>query len=171
MPNSIGVLWSDQNTRRFGFKSHTDGAPISEWSIDELPASQSALNVGEGMADDHINIKCSASGDLFVAIKTSYDMPQQTKIGLLIRRSNGIWDDLYHVSDTGTRPIVTLDEVNDRIRVYYTSKEAGGDIVYKESSVSNINFGKKPKVILNGTYNNVSSTKNSQSWQQCDHRI
>ena len=51
----IGVLWSNQSTQRFGFKYHVDGADPATWSADEVPASQSALNVGAGMADDHIN--------------------------------------------------------------------------------------------------------------------
>ena len=55
MSNAVGVLWSNQHTKRFGFKIHDDGDPISAWSSDEIPASQSALEIGHGMADDHIN--------------------------------------------------------------------------------------------------------------------
>ena len=32
--NSIGVLWSNQNTERFGFKVHADGADPSTWSAE-----------------------------------------------------------------------------------------------------------------------------------------
>ena len=57
LPNGqIGVLWSNQNTRLFGFRVHSDGADPSVWSTDEQPASQSALDVGLGMADDHLNV-------------------------------------------------------------------------------------------------------------------
>ena len=43
LPNgTVGVLWSNQTTKRFGFKVHVDGAAATAWSADELPASQSA---------------------------------------------------------------------------------------------------------------------------------
>lgn len=159
MSNSIGVLWSNQKTKRFGFKFHDDGDPISDWSSDEIPASQSALDIGHGMADDHINIKYTADGELFAAIKTSYDTHAYSKIGLLVRRSNGTWESLHHVSDTGTRPIVAIDTSNNLIKVYYTSRESGGEIVFKESSTSDITFGEEHIFLGGGMYNNASSTK------------
>ena len=43
MPNgTIGVLWSNQNTKRFGFRMHVDGTSPDVWTADEVPASQSA---------------------------------------------------------------------------------------------------------------------------------
>jgi hypothetical protein len=159
MSNSVGVLWSNQNTERFGFKFHIDGDPISVWSSDEVPASQSALNIGKGMADDHINIKYTSQGELFAAIKTSYDTPSYPKIGLLIRRADGTWDNLHHINYTGTRPLVTIDTSNNSIKVYYTSIESGGDILLKESTLNSINFGQEILFLDGNTYNNVSSTK------------
>jgi hypothetical protein len=47
----MGVFWSNQNTKHFGFETHTDGASPTAWSTDEVPASQSALNIGAGMAE------------------------------------------------------------------------------------------------------------------------
>lgn len=159
MSSSIGVLWSNQNTERFGFKIHDDGDPISDWSSDEMPASQSALDLGKGMADDHINLKYTADGELYAAIKTSYDTFSISKIGLLVRRSSGTWDNLHHVSYAGTRPIVTIDNSNNLIRVYYTSKESGGEIVFKESPLKEINFGEEHVFLDGGKYNNAASTK------------
>src|SRR6478736_2955600 len=47
MPNhTLGVFWSNQNAKRFGFKVHQDGAAANVWSGDEIPGNQSALNVG-----------------------------------------------------------------------------------------------------------------------------
>ena len=38
LPNgTVGVLWSNQNTQRFGFKVHVDGQPATTWSADEVP--------------------------------------------------------------------------------------------------------------------------------------
>jgi hypothetical protein len=103
MFNKIGVFWSNQNTQRFGFKLHTDGASPSTWSSDENPASQSAQNIGGGFADDHMNLKVGSDGTLYCGVKTSYDTPGYTKIALLVRRPNGSWDNAYKISEIGTR--------------------------------------------------------------------
>ncbi len=159
MSNSVGVLWSNQNTERFGFRIHVDGDPVPDWSTDEVPTSQSALNIGQGMADDHLNMKYTSGGELFAAIKTSYDTPSYSKIALLVRRSNGIWDKLYHVSYAGTRPIVTIDASNNSVKVYYTCVESGGDIVFKESSSGQIEFSQETIFLEGSNYNNASSTR------------
>src|SRR5262245_18453028 len=64
LPGKIGVMWSNQTTDRFGFRTHIDGTDPNTWTADEVPASQSALNVGQGMADDHINFAVPTSGPL-----------------------------------------------------------------------------------------------------------
>src|SRR3989442_15920862 len=57
LPNgTVGVLWSNQNTQRFGFKFHQDAPDPNTWSANEVPASQSALNIGGGMADAHLRL-------------------------------------------------------------------------------------------------------------------
>ncbi|MEA3365062.1 MAG: hypothetical protein U9Q79_05425, partial [Candidatus Hydrogenedentes bacterium] len=99
----VGVLWSNQNTKEFGFRMHAKDLPPTVWSDDERPASVSALPVGDGIADDHLNCAMASDGTLYVAVKTSYDTEGYTKIGLLVRRASGEWDDLYHVDDRGTR--------------------------------------------------------------------
>jgi hypothetical protein len=38
LPGKIGVFWSNQNAKRFGFKTHTNGADPTVWSADEVPA-------------------------------------------------------------------------------------------------------------------------------------
>ncbi|MGA2286519.1 MAG: LamG domain-containing protein, partial [Dehalococcoidia bacterium] len=159
--NKVGVLWSNQQTQRFGFKTHTDGADPNTWSADELPASQSALNVGAGMADDHLNMKVAADGTLYAAVKTSYDTAGYPKIALLVRRPNGTWDNLYGLDEAGTRGIVVLNEAAGTVRVIYTTSEGSGDIVYKESSLSSISFGAK-QTLMTGGLNNATSTK--QNW-------
>jgi len=154
----IGILWSNQKTKRFGFKTHSDDATPSAWSADEVPASQSAINFGHGMADDHLNFALASDGTLYCAVKTSYDSTGYPKIALLIRRPTGIWDSLYKVSETGTRGIALLNEALEKLKVVYSSSESGGNILYKETSTSNISFG--PAVtLLQGTYNNPTSTK------------
>ena len=89
--HAVGVLWSNQRTQRFGFRVHRDGDPpdASAWFADEVPASQSALHIGGGMADDHLNVAVASDGTLFAAIKTSYNSSSAPLVGLLVRRPNG----------------------------------------------------------------------------------
>jgi hypothetical protein len=159
MPNgSIGVMWSNQSTDRFGFRLHQDGAAPSVWTADEVPASQSALKKGGGMADDHINVAVASNGTLYAAVKTSYDSSGYPKIALLVRRPSGAWDNLYQVDTKGTRPIVMLNEAAGKLVVAYTASDSGGNIYCKESSMSTISFGAR-QTLISGSLNNVSSVK------------
>ncbi|MFO7973879.1 MAG: T9SS C-terminal target domain-containing protein [Candidatus Hydrogenedentota bacterium] len=158
-PNGdVGVLWSNQNTRQFGFRMHAQDAPPTAWSDDETPASASALPIGDGIADDHLNCAIASDGTLYAAVKTSYDTEGYTKIGLLVRRPSGQWDDLYHVDDKGTRPIALLNERNGIILVAYN---LGNEIVYRGSSLDVIAFGPRKTLIKKegARVNNVTSTK------------
>ncbi|HWL73041.1 MAG TPA: hypothetical protein VNQ74_04135, partial [Burkholderiaceae bacterium] len=154
----IGLFWSNQVARRFGFKTHVDGTDPTAWSSDEAPASQSAQNIGHGMADDHVNVTVASDGTVYAAIKTSYDQAGATSIALLIRRPNQIWDPLYHVDYIGTRPIVVVSEQENRVVVVYRDRDASGPIVYRESALSTIAFGDK-QLAFEGQHNNPSSTK------------
>lgn len=160
-PNGdTGVLWSNQNTKQFGFRMHPKDAAPGTWSADETPASASALPVGDGMPDDHLNCAIAADGTLYVAVKTSYDTEGYTKIGLLLRRPSGEWDDLHHVDDAGTRPIALLNERTGTILAAYNLRD---EIVYRESSLETIVFG-PPKTLIKkdgARVNNVTSTKES----------
>jgi hypothetical protein len=163
LPNgTVGVLWSNQQIKRFGFRVHADSDDPTVWSADEVPASQSALDdVGAGMADDHLNLAVATDGTLYAAVKTSYDTPDYPKIALLVRHPNGQWDDLYHVDTAGTRPIALLNEVDGAVTVVYTASEGLNDIVYKQSSLSSISFEGIPLTLISGLSNNVSSTKDN----------
>jgi len=158
-PNGdTGVLWSNQQTRRFGFRLHPGDAAPADWLPEESPGAASALPVGDGMADDHMNCAVAPDGTLYAAVKTSYDTKGYPLIGLLVRRPSGTWDGLYHVDDEGTRPIALLNEKNGAILVAYRH---GDVIVYRESAPNAIAFG--PRHILmeksGERLNNVTSTK------------
>ncbi len=155
----IGVFWSNQNTRRFGFRTHDDGADPNQWNAFEVPADQSALNIGHGMADDHMHLVCGSDGTIYAAVKTGYDSSKATEIGLLVRHPDGTWDPLYDVAPVGTRPIVVLNEQLGSVLVAYTEQDAGGKILYRETSTSSISFGPAQVLISGATYNNVTSTK------------
>ncbi|MBN2315232.1 MAG: hypothetical protein JXM79_14980, partial [Sedimentisphaerales bacterium] len=128
--NTVGVLWSNQIAQRYGFKIHADNDDPNLWSADEVPASQSALNIGSGMADDHLNVAVASDGTFYAAVKTSYDTDGYPVIALLVRRPDGNWDDLYEVDTNGTRPIVVLNEREGIITVLYTAANGNHDILY-----------------------------------------
>jgi hypothetical protein len=157
---TVGVLWSDQTRRRFGFRLHVDGTPPTAWLPDEVPASRSALEVGGGMADDHVNVAVAADGTLYAAVKTGYDIAGYPKIALLVRRprGDGVWDDLYEVDQDGTRPIVLLNENSSGLYVAYTSQRSPVGIVYRDSPLNPIDFGPR-KSLMAGDLKNVTSTK------------
>jgi hypothetical protein len=162
----VGVIWSNQTTRRYGFRYHTDGDAATTWSTDEVPASQSAIDtIGAGMADDHLNIATGSDGTIFVASKTGYKGMGYTNLSLLVRRPAGTWDDLYEVEPRavkeGTRPIVLLSEYLGIITVVSIEDIGGSDIVYKESKISSISFPTQNSHLRKGstTWDNVSGFK------------
>jgi hypothetical protein len=159
--DSIGVFWSNQNTKRFGFRVHLDGDAPGSWLGDEVPASQSAGRIsGSALADDHMNTAVGSDGTLYVSAKTS----GSPEIILLVRRptsrGRGTWDNLYVVETSATRPIVLLNEVARRVQVIYTSDTSGGDIQMRESALSPIAFGSQ-RTIMSGDLNNATSTKDN----------
>ena len=156
----IGVMWSNQNSDRFGFRLHVDGTSPTAWTNDEVPASQSALNKGGGMADDHMHLVVASNGTLYAAVKTSYDSSGYPRIALLVRRPSGVWDNLYQVDSVGTRPIVMLNEAAGKLIVAYTQADGGGNIYFKESSMNTISFGVR-ETLISGSVNNVSATKST----------
>lgn len=165
MPNhTLGVFWSNQNTKRFGFRVHQDGADATQWSADEVPAGQSALNIGHGMADDHMHLAVESNGTLYAAVKTGYDKAPNSHISLLVRRPNGTWDNLYLVDTAGTRPVMVVDEAAGQLIIAYSTKEGGGDIVYRTSPLDNISLSDKA-VLIPGKVNNVTTAKVTSSNQ------
>lgn len=160
LPNgTIGVFWSNQKTKHFGFKTHVDGTDPTKWSADEVPGLQSAVNIGKGMADDHMNLAVGSDGTLYVAMKTSYDSNSQVGIGLLVRRPNGTWDKIYSIDATGTRPSLQILEATDTMIVAYRNTDGKGPIYYRESKLSEISFGEEKVLISQSSANNVSSAK------------
>lgn len=159
MPNNqIGVFWSNQNTKLFGFRLHADGTNPTLWSADERPASQSALSVGAGMADDHMHLAVTSDGTLYAAVKTSYDKSPYPKMALLVRRPNGTWDNLYAVDTGGTRPTIIVSEAAGKVLMAYESNEGGGDILYRETAFGAVNLS-PVKVMISGSLADVTTAK------------
>src|SRR5690606_13688814 len=159
LPGKIGVFWSNQITQRFGFRTHLNEDPTDVWSADEVPASQSALQVGDGMADDHMNLAVSSTGVLYAAVKHGYNMANYPLISLLVRNPDGTWHDSYEVSQIGTTPIALLNETLGKIKVAYSSATYNGAIVYRESPTSNIGFGPVQTLIPGTTLRDPTGIK------------
>ncbi len=159
---NIGVLWSNQVTKRFGFRMHLLNTAPGQWTADEVPASASAIPWKDGMADDHINMAVASDGTLYAAVKTSYDTKGYPLVAMLVRRPSGKWDKLYRVDDEGSRGIVLLNEAKGCVMVIYSSYR-DRQIVCKTSAMNKISFGER-KILMNtehtsGKINNATSTK------------
>ena len=160
LPNgSVGVIWSNQNTERFAFRTHAAGAAPTAWSAEESPASQSALRVGAGFSDDHMSLGVASNGTVYCAVKTSYDTSGHPVIGLLVRRPTGLWDNFYSVdTDLGaTRPIVAVNESQGAVIVVY--RNGAHDIIYRQAPLSNPGAFGTRRLLMTGGVNNVSGTR------------
>jgi hypothetical protein len=105
-----------------------------------------------------------SNGTLYAAVKTSYDKSPNPHISLLVRRPTGVWDNLYMVDTAGTRPVAVVDEAAGQLIIAYSTKEGGGDIVYRTSPLDNISLSDKA-VLIPGKVNNVTTTKVTSSNQ------
>lgn len=160
LPNdTVGVLWSNQTTQRFGFRLHVDGDDPTVWAADEVPASQSAADVGGGMADDHLSMAAASDGTLYAAVKTNFNDASLPEVGLLVRHPDGQWDPLHLVDTRGTRPTVVLNEATDTLLVAYRHRDTSGPIEYKTSSTATIDFGDVQVLLDDTTLNNPTTTK------------
>lgn len=163
---AVGVFWSNQNDGGFYFAYHNDGAADNRWT-------GSVVLRQAGLADDHISIKSFGSdpaGNVFVAVKTSLNMPDQPQIILLAgkRQSSGglAWRSavVSNGAQRQTRPIVVVDGSNRQVYVFMAG-EGGGLIHYKHSGLDRLSFDPNTKgevLISSANYpflNNPTSTK------------
>ncbi len=155
--NKIGVMWSDEVLDGYFFTYHVDGQPDTSWS-----AVEGAL-VGPDLGDDHINLKASADGRVFAALKTASD-----EIRLRIRGPGGVWSGTSVAGAPAgwTRPILLLDEEQRQVHVFGTSPLFVGSIYTKVGSMDAPSFppGIGTAVIRDGdgpAHNDPTSTKQS----------
>ena len=143
--NSIGLLWSDQQSGAVRFAIHEDDDPTSLWRVEDAGVAIP----GASVADDHINLKQLTSdsrGRIFAAVKTSNDLggANAALVGVLVRTPGandvGTWEFVVAgtVADDHTRPIIMIDETNQEL--YFFATAPGGDIVYKKTSLTNPSF-------------------------------
>ncbi|MCH2663301.1 T9SS C-terminal target domain-containing protein, partial [bacterium] len=159
---SVGVLWSNQNAQRYGFRRHVGSSNPDEWFPDEIPASASAIDHGDGMSADHLNVAVGSDGTLYATVKTSYDTEGMPLVATLVRRPYGRWDPLYHVDDEGSRGIMILDESKEIFLVVYTSYR-DQSIVLKRSHTDSISFHNRVTLLKRDRINNVGATRQNVS--------
>jgi hypothetical protein len=164
--SSVGVMWSNQNqaTTYFAFRRDTD-LPEAWQPIERVLPGPGCAGA---CADDHLNLKTDQQGRVLVATKTSLTTSTAPLAVLAVRSATtpATWT-IYPVGlkrDHHTRPIVVIDEQNNRLYVFATSGESGGTIYVKSSSLDEISFepGLGQPFIQSAadtTINNVTSTR------------
>jgi fibronectin type 3 domain-containing protein len=162
--NKIGVIWSNQATRKDYFAVHRDADAPNVWQPIETVVPNPGCS--GACADDHFNLKTDQQGKVYAAIKTSLTSSSQPLVMLAVRATNGTWSltTFGREGDHHTRPIVLLDEQNNRLFMFATSGESGGTIYGKTTPLDAISFptGKGDAYIKSSadtSINNVSSTK------------
>ena len=162
--NSIGVMWSDQQSKAFRFVTHRDGFKDSTWGTLETPAS------GTGIAEDHINLKANGN-EVIATHKTSLNdltppVPDDSPlVEVDVRDASGNWvrHTAWDVAHGVTRPVSLIDRTNNRLYLFGTSPEIGGKIYYKSAPLDTLDFpaGKGEVFMSSGTaaINNATSTK------------
>ncbi len=157
---SIGLLWSDQIRGEFGFATHNDREPVTAWNRETVAS-------GRSMADDHLNVALASDGTLYAAVKTEFDTNGKVQLGLFCRAPGGFWSEIAPITilsstDTGTRPIVLLNEQAGEIYVFFTNwADKPYTISVKSTRTDTLEFPRESIRLLRSTVdlNNVSSTK------------
>jgi hypothetical protein len=159
---SVGVLWSNQIKQRYGFRRHAPASEPHSWFPDEVPADASAIDYGDGMSDDHLNVAVGSDGTLYATVKTSYDTDGMPLVACLIRRPRGKWDAFHNIDDEGSRGIMVLDESAGECHAIYTSYR-DSTIVSRSSATDSIAFGRRKVLMEASRINNVSVTRENVS--------
>jgi hypothetical protein len=176
--NKVGVLWSNNLDGAMYWAVHAAGAPRENWT------GSSALR-GNGLADDHLNIKTLQSdpaGRVFAIVKTGLDRTGTAKqsdpqvVLLTFKPGTGFWTTATFgtLADCHTRPQLVLDETNKMVHVVATAPTdagcgfsgASGTIYEKVASMDNPVFpaGRGTAVIRDAAsadMNNATTTKQS----------
>jgi len=170
--NTIGVFWGNGALQRWGFRIHVDGTDPNVWLDDEVPAL--AGHESQEMADDHVNLAMRADGTLYAVVKSKHPSSSIPPLYVLVRRPapglpGGVWDNtLYPVdaitgtseSGSGRRPQIVLNDDTNTLRVFY--HDSSGNVYFRESDSTNINFGPRNQVLTSG-HEYVSTTKDAWS--------
>jgi hypothetical protein len=131
--DKIGIMWSNQDTGTLHFAYRDDGAALgAPWTHQAVPAP--------GGPDDHINMKSLKAGPsgVFAAVKTGATTPTDPLIGLVARDPDGTlsFHEYSTRADNDTRPLLLIDEDDDKAYIFVVGKSGGNMICYKSLTIS-----------------------------------
>jgi hypothetical protein len=151
----VGFAWSDQDASEAadsvqgnGFWFAHAAAPVADptaagsWTLERLPTlNQAGQNQ---IADNHINIKDTSDGRLFMVGKTGRDTINcatgQTHplVEVFRRTTAGVWTAHLAgtVGDCNTRPQIAISEQLETAYVFATSPNGGGTVYMKSAPIS-----------------------------------
>lgn len=150
-PDTIGVMWSDQSStpdagsNGYYFATIAAGADptvAGNWTLESLPSISGTANDD---ADNHINMKTTSDGRVFMVGKTRTDTincatnKQRPLIPFYVRSAAGAWASAKlagTVGDCNTRPQVVISEELDVAYLVLTSPNGGGTIYMKSAPLS-----------------------------------
>ena len=145
--NTVGVMWSDQdnlpaatnNGYYFSTIAAGDDPTVgANWSTDKLPNG----GLGNIYADNHINMKATSDGTLYMVGKANTDtvncatLKTRLLTPLYRRTAGGAWDAPRLVGTAGdceTRPQLAISEELNTIYVFLTAPNGGG-VIYRKSA-------------------------------------
>ncbi len=125
----IGVLWGNQLQGRFYFATHNDSQqPEVGWSLDS-----NFMTAVTAPADDHLSIAATATGELFMVVKTGIEpdlQPDETLIALITRETDGTttFIEVAPGNSRDTRPMAVVNESSSQLYVF-TVNRPGGEAV------------------------------------------
>jgi hypothetical protein len=145
--NTVGVMWSDQdnlpaatnNGYYFSTIAAGDDPTVgANWSTAKLPNG----GLGNIYADNHINMKATSDGTLYMVGKANTDtincatLKTRLLTPLYRRTAGGTWDAPRLVGTAGdceTRPQLAISEELNTIYVFLTAPNGGG-VIYRKSA-------------------------------------
>jgi hypothetical protein len=136
----IGVLWSNQEQDSFFWTSRADNAPSSVWAEDV------AVSQGVNIADGHINLAVSPTGEVYAAVKTSLGDSGEPSFSPLIeilrRDTAGEWSasTAATVSNQMTRAQLVITADGEHLILIAASPTPGGSIYYKIADAADPRF-------------------------------
>jgi hypothetical protein len=162
--NKIGVMWSNQDAKKFYFAVHADGDSDTAWQT-EVAYGGGVAGCWSGCANDHISLKTD-NGLIYAGVKTANKNTGQPFIVLLVRGADGQWTSNVFgtVEELHTRPLVLIDDEHRELYLFTVLPEIGGAIYYKATSLDNISFAPGAGTLLmkssgDADISNPTSTK------------
>jgi hypothetical protein len=162
--NKIGIMWSNQDAKKFYFAVHADGDPDTAWQT-EVAYGGGVAGCTGGCANDHISLKTD-NGLIYAGVKTAAKNNGQPFVVLLVRDTQGHWTSNVFgtVEELHTRPLVLIDDEHRELYLFAVLPEVGGSIYYKATSLDNISFAPGQGTLLlkssgDADISNPTSTK------------